>query len=145
MISRGSEYSGDHWLWREASLATDVASFLARAGARLLDDLDASALHVRVIDVRSPDEGDRSERSGEERGGEGSPTMETLAAIRRGVPGVTQPARGRHEISTAAAQRIRAWIDAGLVVHSTERTGPTAMRDLLRGLEVDEVGWWLIP
>src|SRR6185436_4893030 len=149
MISRGSEYSGDHWLWREASLATDVASFLARAGARLLDDLDASALHVRVIDVRSPDEGDRSERSGErsgeERGGEGSPTMETLAAIRRGVPGVTQPARGRHEISAAAAQRIRTWIDAGLAVHSTERTGPTAMRDLLRGLEVDEVGRWLIP
>jgi hypothetical protein len=52
MISRGSEYSGDHWLWREASLTTDVASFLTRTGARLLDDLDASALHVRVIELR---------------------------------------------------------------------------------------------
>ena len=65
MISRGSEYSGDHWLWREASLATDVASFLARTGAKLLDDLDASALHVRVIDVKMGGEEERG--SGEER------------------------------------------------------------------------------
>src|SRR5262245_5793393 len=109
MISRGSEYSGDHWLWREASLATDVGSFLARTGAKLLDDLDASALQVRVIDVRSPDD---DERAPDERGNEKS--LDTIAAIRRGVPGVTQPTRGRQGISTAAAQRIATWLEAGM-------------------------------
>jgi transcriptional regulator with GAF, ATPase, and Fis domain len=156
MISRGSEYSGDHWLWREASLAADVASFLARTGAKVLDDLDANALQVRVIDVRSPDDeehggggdggGERErerERSGDERGGD--KLLDTLAAIRRGVPGVTQPARGRHDLSAAAAQRISSWIEAGMAVHSSERGGPGVTRDLLRGLEMDEIGWWMIP
>ena len=71
--------------------------------------------------------------------------LETLAAIRRGVPGVTRPARGRHEISAAAAQRISSWIEAGTAVHSSERGGPGVARDRLRGLDLDEVGWWMIP
>jgi transcriptional regulator with GAF, ATPase, and Fis domain len=152
MISRGTEYSGDHWLWREASLSTDVASFLARTGAKLLDDLDASALHVRVIDVRNTDDdertdraerGERADRPDAERGNE--MYVDTIAAIRRGVVGVTQPARGRYGISAAAAQRVASWIDAGLAVHSSERSGPGVTRDLLRGLDMDETGWWLIP
>ncbi len=137
MISRGAETSGDHWLWREASLATDVATFLARTGSKVLDDLDSNALHVRVIDVRSPDEGERD--------GENEMYVDTIAAVRRGVVGVTQPSRGRHEVSAAAAQRIASWIDAGLAVHTSERSGSAVTRDLLRGLEMDEVGWWLIP
>jgi hydrogenase-4 transcriptional activator len=147
MISRGSEYSGDHWLWREASLATDVASFLARTGAKVLDDLDANALHLRVIDARSTPEEERGDRGEEERPSEGGrgAHVETLASIRRGVVGVTQPHRGRHELSAAATQRIASWIDAGLAVHSSERSGSGVTRDLLRGLEQDEVGWWLIP
>jgi len=146
MISRGTEYSGDHWLWREASLSTDVASFLARAGAKLLDDLDASALHVRVIDVRNSDDDERPERGERPDAERGSEMyIDTIAAIRRGVVGVTQPARGRHGISSAAAQRVASWIDAGLAVHSSERSGPGVTRDLLRGLDMDETGWWLVP
>jgi transcriptional regulator with GAF, ATPase, and Fis domain len=146
MISRGSEYSGDHWLWREASLATDVASFLARAGAKLLDDLDASALHVRVIDVKPGSEEERG--GGDDRGGDGGSRescVDTLAAVRRGAVGVTQPNRGRYELSAAAAQRITSWLQAGLAVHSNERSGAGVTRDLLRGLDQDEVGWWMIP
>ncbi len=143
MISRGSDYSGDHWLWREASLATDLASFLGSAGARLLNDLDANALHVRVIDARPA--GD-DERPADEHAGDAAPReLQTIAAIRRGVVGVTQPGRGRHEISGAAAQRIKSWIEAGLAVHANERGGSGVTRELLRGLEMDEVGWWLIP
>src|SRR5215212_4775653 len=127
MISRGSDYSGDHWLWREASLATDVASFLARTGAKLLNDLDANALHIRVIDARSVDarsagdderaeRGERADRSrsSDDRESDAAPRelyLDTLTAIRRGVVGVTQPARGRHELSGASAQRILSWID----------------------------------
>jgi transcriptional regulator with GAF, ATPase, and Fis domain len=131
MISRGADTSGDQWLWREASLATDVAGFLARTGARVLDELDSSSLHVRVIDVRSPEDGDVH--------------LDTIAAIRRGVVGVTHPSRGRHELSAAAAQRVASWIDAGVAVHANERGGSAVTRDLLRGLEMDEAGWWLIP
>jgi hydrogenase-4 transcriptional activator len=143
MISRGSDYSGDHWLWREASLATEIASFLGSTGARLLNDLDASALQVRVIEARAT--GD-NERPGDEHAAEAAPReLHTIAAIRRGVVGVTQPGRGRHELSPAAAQRIKSWIEAGLAVHTNERGGSGVIRDLLRGLDMDEVGWWLIP
>jgi transcriptional regulator with GAF, ATPase, and Fis domain len=143
MISRGSDYSGDHWLWREASLATEIASFLGSTGARLLNDLDASALQVRVIETRTA--GD-SERPGDEHAGEATAReLHTIAAVRRGVVGVTQPGRGRHELSAAAAQRIKSWIEAGLAVHTNERGGSGVTRDILRGLDMDEVGWWLIP
>src|SRR5687767_4776360 len=105
MISRGSDYSGDHWLWREASLATELATFLGSTGARLLNDLDANALHVRVIDARPA--GD-DERPADEHTGDATPReLQTIVAIRRGVVGVTQPGRGRHEISGAVAQRIK--------------------------------------
>jgi transcriptional regulator with GAF, ATPase, and Fis domain len=146
MISRGSDYSGDHWLWREASLATEIAGFLARTGARLLDDLDANALHVRVIDARAAGDGERTERPDGDRAGDPGPReLDTIASIRRGVVGVTQPAGRRHELSAAAAQRITSWIEAGLAMHASDRSGSAVARDLLRGLDLDEIGWWLIP
>src|SRR5687767_15196554 len=139
MISRGSEYSEDHWLWREASLSTDVASFLARTGARLLDDLDANALHVRVLDVRAAAD-DHPEDPDQERSSDSDARemyLDTLAAIRRGVVGVTQPAHRRHGLSPNGVQRISTWIEAGTVLHSSERSGAAVTRDLLRGLDMD--------
>ncbi len=112
-------------LWREASLATDVDSFLARIGGSVLDALDATALVVRALD----------------RG-----HLETVAAIRRGAVGVARPSKPRTELAPAAAARLAAWIEAG----EHERPGPRGAslvaRDLMRSVADPADGeWWLVP
>ena len=97
-------------LWREASIATDVGGFLARAGGSVLDALDATAVAVRGLDREHHH-------------------LDTVAAIRRGALGVGRPARPRTELTPAAAARVAAWIEAG----EPERPGPRGATEIVRG------------
>jgi transcriptional regulator with GAF, ATPase, and Fis domain len=114
-------------LWREASIATDIDGFLARAGGSVLDALDATALTVRWLDREAHH-------------------LDTVAAIRRGALGVTRPTRPRTELTAAAAARIAAWIEVGDLERPGPRGATAVARDLLRGIADPSDGdWWLVP
>ena len=114
-------------LWREASIASDVDSFLARVGGSVLDALDASALTVRVLEREHHH-------------------LETVAALRRGAVGVARPTRPRTELTPAAVARVAAWIEAGELERPGPRGATAIARDLLRGLaDPAEGNWWLVP
>ena len=112
-------------LWREASLATDVDSFLARVGGSVLDALD-----VRFAAVRSLD---REQHH-----------LDTVATIRRGSVGVTRPSHPRTELSATGATRVAAWIGAGDSERAGARSASQVARDLLRGLAEPADGEWLL-
>ncbi|HEU0031699.1 MAG TPA: sigma-54 dependent transcriptional regulator [Kofleriaceae bacterium] len=113
-------------LWREASLAADSESFLARIGTAILDDVDGDALVVRAIEPEQHH-------------------LVTTASVRRGAVGVAHPARPRIELSAAALARVSAWIESGAIEHvSAERLAGVA-RDVLRGMGDSEQAWWLVP
>ena len=64
--------------WREASLALNVTEYLQRVGDRMLDALGARSLIVRLLDDHQ---------------------LVTLAAIRKGVVGVTHPSHPTSELT----------------------------------------------
>jgi hydrogenase-4 transcriptional activator len=112
-------------LWREASLAADVDSFLERVGASVLDELGASIAVVRALD------------------GDGR-RLETCAAIRRGTVGAAPSGRARVELPEVAAARLVAWIRSGAAGRSSGLPGIAG--DLLHGIDdADADGWWLVP
>ncbi|HEY1558900.1 MAG TPA: sigma-54 dependent transcriptional regulator [Kofleriaceae bacterium] len=114
-------------LWREASIASDVDGFLARAGGSVLDALDATAVTVRWLEREHHH-------------------LDTVAAIRRGALGVARPTKPRTELSLAAAARVAAWIEAGEVEKPSPRGGSAVAKDLLRGVGDPTDGtWWLVP
>jgi len=114
-------------LWREASIATDIDGFLARAGGSVLDALDATAVTVRRLD--------REARH-----------LDTVAAIRRGALGVAHPTRPRTELTAAATARIAAWVEAGALARPGPRGATAVARDLLRGVgDPSDGDWWLVP
>jgi transcriptional regulator with GAF, ATPase, and Fis domain len=114
-------------LWREASIASDVDSFLARVGGSVLEALDASAITVRVLE--------REQHH-----------LDTLAAVRRGAVGVARPSKARSELTPAAAARVAAWIEAGELERPGPRGASAIARDLLRGIaDPAEGDWWLVP
>ncbi|MDB4955706.1 MAG: GAF/sigma-54-interact/HTH domain transcription regulator [Myxococcales bacterium] len=116
----------DTLLWREASLAIDVDSFLARVGDSVLDAVDASMVIVRALD--------REQQH-----------LVTLASIRRGAVGVARPARPRTELTSAASGRIASWIEAGESERTSARNASMVSRDLLRGIAETDGEWWLVP
>jgi transcriptional regulator with GAF, ATPase, and Fis domain len=110
--------------WREASLAADVAEYLQRVGTSMLDELGASALIVRLLDEHQ---------------------LVTLAAIRKGVVGVTHPNQPASELTQPAAHRVVAWIESGRAEHVGRRSTVVVARDLLRGIDLEDGEWWLVP
>ncbi len=110
--------------WREASLASDVASYLQHVGASMLDELELSALVVRLFDVDH---------------------LDTVTTIRTGAVGANQPSQRRTTLSQAATQRIVAWIEHGRIERAGRRSSSLVVRDLVRGVDVDGSEWWLVP
>jgi hydrogenase-4 transcriptional activator len=109
--------------WREASLALNVTDYLQRVGNSMLDALGARALIVRLLDDHQ---------------------LVTLAAIRKGVVGVTHPSHPTSDMTQAAAHRVSTWIESGRAEHSGKRPLSVA-RDLLRGIDLEDGAWWLVP
>lgn len=110
--------------WREASLAADVEEYLRRVGTDMLDALEGNSLIVRMIDDHK---------------------LVTLAAIRRGVVGVTHPEHPTTELSAPAARRVTAWIAGGRAEHAGKRAQVAVARDFLRGIDREDGEWWLVP
>ncbi len=112
-------------LWREASLASDIDSFLARVGDRVFASLDVAFLAVRAFDR------DASH-------------LDTVATMRRGAVGVSLPSHPRSELSGAARDRVAAWLAAGEIDYASNRGVTLVGRDLLRGLVDPADGSWLL-
>src|SRR5687768_12563501 len=90
----------------------------------MLDALEARSLIVRLLDDHQ---------------------LVTLAAIRKGVVGVTHPSHPTSELTQPAAHRVTAWIESGRAEHTGKRSQLVVARDLLRGIDLEEGEWWLVP
>ncbi len=110
--------------WREASLAPNVTDYLQRVGSGMLDALEARSLIVRLLDDRQ---------------------LVTLAVIRKGVVGVTHPSQPSSALTAPATQRVTAWIESGRAEHTGRRAQPAVARDVLRGIDLEDGEWWLVP
>src|SRR5262245_56781755 len=110
--------------WREATLATDVGDFLQRVGTQMLKSMQASAVIVRAVE---------------------STYIETVAGIRAGVLGVTYAHSPRAVLTPTAHQRVFGWLEAGHARHVDRNDSASLTRDLMRGLELDDSGWWVVP
>jgi transcriptional regulator with GAF, ATPase, and Fis domain len=112
-------------LWRDASLATDVDSFLARVGPRVVDALDASVLVVRAV---------------------AHDHLDTLASFRRGAIGAARASHPRGDLSAAAAVRVATWLEAGEPERAGPRGASLVARDVLRAAaDPAEHHWLLLP
>jgi transcriptional regulator with GAF, ATPase, and Fis domain len=101
-----------------------VTDYLQRVGNGMLDALEARSLIVRLLDDHQ---------------------LVTLAAIRKGVVGVTHPSHPTSELTQPAAHRVTAWIESGRAEHTGKRSQLVVARDLLRGIDLEEGEWWLVP
>ena len=117
--------ASDLQLWRDATLAGDVDSFLARVGPRLLDALDAAVIVVRALERDH---------------------LETVAIVRRGALGAARTSHPRGELSAAAVARVAAWLEGGDVERAGARAASHLARDLLRAAaDPHEREWLLVP